>query len=272
MIKNVLRACFFSFLFDKVFIFIHRCFVSQKQFIKHSKKNIWKVFDQISPSYDFLNHVLSLGIDSYWRRKMLKYLPTQQEICLLDLATGTAAQLITIIKHAKQVKSALGIDLSEEMIRIGQKKIIDKAYAHQITLLKGDATRIAMEDACIDCITMSFGIRNITHPKKCLEECMRVLKDKGRLLILEFSIPKNHLAKAFYLFYLRHILPNIGGMISKDKKAYQYLSQTIETFPYGQAFCKLLKDQGFVHVKAYPMTFGIATLYVGEKAGCQNEF
>ncbi len=246
--------------------------MNQKKSTNHLRKNVWKVFDQISPSYDLLNHILSFGTDFYWRKQLIKHLPKKQKIYLLDLATGTADQLIAIVKHAKQVKSALGIDLSEKMLRIGQKKIIDKPYAHQMTLLKGDATHIAMENASIDCITISFGIRNVLDTNKCLEECMRVLKDNGRLLILEFSIPKNRLIKLSYLFYLRHILPNIGGMISKDKKAYQYLNQTIETFPHGKAFCTFLKKQGFVHVKAYPMTFGIVTLYIGEKVRCQNLF
>lgn len=238
---------------------------------EHSRKNVWQMFDQISHRYDFLNHLLSFGIDIHWRKKLIQHLPQTPDVRLLDLATGTGDQLITIVKHAPQVQTALGIDLSQEMIRLGQKKIIDKPYSHQITLMKGDAMDISLNNESVDCVTMSFGIRNVEDPENCLKECHRVLTPRGRVLILEFSLPKNRLIRGFHLFYLRHVLPTIGGLISRQKKAYRYLNETIETFPCGEGFCQLLKKAGFVRVKAYPMTFGAATLYVGEKVPCQNE-
>lgn len=236
-----------------------------------SQRDVWQMFDKISSHYDLLNHLLSFGADIYWRKKLIQFLPQRSDVRLLDLATGTADQLITILKHAKQVKNALGIDLSQEMIRIGQKKIIDKPYSHQITLAKGDATNISLSNESVDCVTMSYGIRNVDNVEKCLEECLRVLTPRGRLLILEFSLPKNRCVKMVHLFYLRHILPSIGGLISRQKEAYRYLNETIETFPCGEAFCQLLKKAGFIRIKAYPLTFGITTLYVGEKVPCQNE-
>jgi demethylmenaquinone methyltransferase/2-methoxy-6-polyprenyl-1,4-benzoquinol methylase len=239
---------------------------------EQSKKDVWKMFDRISPRYDLVNRLLSFGIDTRWRKKLLHYLPKNSDIRLLDLATGTADQLITIVKKAKQVRSALGIDLSEEMIRLGQRKIIDKPYTHQITLMKGDATNISLGDESVDCITMSFGIRNVENIEQCLKECLRVLTPRGRLLILEFSLPKNKMIKNCHLFYLRHVLPTIGGLISRQKKAYQYLNKTIETFPSGEDFCHLLKKSAFVRVKAHPMTFGVTTLYIGEKMPCRNDF
>ena len=126
---------------------------------ERSKKNVWQMFDEISPRYDLLNHLLSFGADFHWRKKLIQHLPKNPDIRLLDLATGTADQLITIVKKAKQVKSALGIDLSQEMIRLGQRKIIDKPYTHQITLTKGDATDISLGNESVDCVTMSLGIR-----------------------------------------------------------------------------------------------------------------
>ena len=236
-----------------------------------SRKNIWQMFDQISPHYDFLNHLLSFGADIHWRKKMIQYLPQIPDIRLLDLETGTGDQLITIVKNAKNVKNALGIDMSQEMIHLGQRKIIDKPFAHQITLMKGDATDIALGNSSVDCVSMSFGIRNVVDTEKCLQECMRVLTPRGRLLILEFSTPKNRIIKALHLFYLRHVLPNVGGLISRKKEAYKYLNQTIETFPCGENFCQLLKKAGFVRVKAHPLTLGVTTLYVAEKVPCQNE-
>lgn len=240
-----------------------------KAIANHSRDEIWKMFDEISPTYDLLNHLLSFGIDVYWRRKLVKYLPKSKDIKLLDLATGTGDQLITIIKKAKQVKSALGIDMSEEMIRHGTRKIIDKSYAHQVTFMTGDATDIALKDESVDCVTMSFGIRNVVDVEKCLKECHRVLSPSGKVLILEFSTPSNKLLKSLHFFYLRHILPFIGGVISKKMGAYRYLNKTIETFPSGSLFCELLQKAGFIRIKAIPLTFGVATLYIGEKLACE---
>jgi len=238
---------------------------------KPSREEVWKMFDEISPTYDFLNHFLSLGIDIYWRRKMVQHLPKRANIRLLDLATGTGDQLITIVKKAKQVKTALGIDLSLEMIRRGQKKIMDKSYSHRITLMEGDATDIALDGESVDCVTISFGIRNVTKVEQCLAECYRVLTPCGKLLILEFSLPKNRIIRGLHLFYMRYVLPNIAGWISRKKEAYRYLNKTVETFPTGEAFAEYLRKAGFYRVKAYPLTFGIATLYSGEKLPCPSE-
>jgi len=241
------------------------------QAAKHSREEIWKMFDDISPTYDLINHLLSFGIDIYWRRELIKHLPKGSDIRLLDLATGTGDQLMTIVKKAPQVKSALGIDLSKEMIHHGQKKIINKSFAHQITLMEGDATDVALEDKSVDCVTLSFGIRNVTKMQKCLEECYRVLTPEGKLLILEFSLPKNRLIKGLHLFYLRHVLPHVAGLISRNKYAYRYLNETIETFPYGEEFCTHIKKAGFYHVKAFPLTCGVVTLYTGVKLSCLAE-
>ncbi len=238
---------------------------------KQSRDDVWKMFDKISHRYDFINHLLSFGADLYWRRQLIRHLPKGDDIRLLDLATGTGDQLITIVKKAKQVQTALGLDLSQEMIRVGQGKIIDKPYAHQITLMEGDATDISLSSEVVDCVTMSFGIRNVVDVDKCLSECFRVLTPCGRLMILEFSLPKNRLIRAFHITYLRYVLPYVAGWISGNMSAYKYLNKTVETFPYGEAFCDKIKNAGFYRVKAYPMTFGVATLYVGEKVPCGTD-
>jgi len=236
-----------------------------KRSSKERVEEVWKLFDEISCTYDLLNHLLSLGSDIYWRRKMVAHLPKGANIRLLDLATGTGDQLITIVKKARQVQAALGIDLSTKMIRLGQKKIIDKPYSHQVTLMEGDATDISLENETVDCVTMSFGIRNVEKTQRCLEECYRVLTPGGKLLFLEFSIPKNRLIKNIYLPYLRYIVPCIAGWISRKKSAYHYLHKTIETFPSREEFCQCIKRAGFNSVKYRPLTFGVATLYTGEK-------
>ena len=232
---------------------------------EQSRQEIWKMFNQISPYYDWINRIFSFGADIYWRRQFVRYLPKQAGLRLLDLATGTGEQLIAIIKKAKQVQKGLGLDVSREMIRIAQRKIQGKPYAHRITLMEGDATRLSLPENAVDCITMSFGIRNVTGVDKCLNECFRVLAPNGHLMILEFSIPKNAWIRRIYFFYLRHVLSILAGWISHSPSAYRYLYQTIHTFPCGGAFCQRLKQAGFERVRAHPLTFGIVTIYTGKK-------
>lgn len=236
-----------------------------------SRYEVWRMFDKISPKYDFLNHFLTLGLDIYWRKQLIKHLPKTKNLTLIDLATGTGDQLITIIKKAKHVMSGLGIDLSLEMIRLGQKKIIDKPYAHQITLTEGNATDISLKSESVDCVTISFGIRNVECVDKCLKESHRVLTPGGKILILELAVPKNPLIRPLALFYMRFVLPLIGGLISGQRKAYKYLNKTIETFPSGENFCKILKKHDFFQVKALPLSFGIVNLYTGEKLSCGED-
>jgi len=224
-----------------------------------------RLFDEISPKYDTLNHLFSLGMDFYWRKKLINYLPPCPCIRLLDLATGTGDQIISIMHRVPRVRSALGLDMSQCMIQRGRRKVHDKAYAHRVSFMLGDATHLPLQECSVECITLSFGIRNIAAKKKCLIESYRVLKKGGRLLILEFSIPKNRIIRVGYLFYLRRFLPWIGGIISGHKEAYQYLCHTIEQFPTREHFCQLLIAHHFKVKKIISMTFGIVTLYVGEK-------
>lgn len=226
---------------------------------------ISKMFNQISPTYDRVNRILSFGIDKSWRKKLVSKLPQMQEMKLLDVATGTCDQLMTIMEHSSSSIEAVGIDIAEEMVKLGQKKLDQKPYAKKVTLQIGSAARLPFEDGVFDCVTISFGIRNMDQMSLCLKEIHRVLKKGGRLLILEFSLPQNRIIRAGCLFYLRTLLPRLGGWISKNQKAYSYLNQTIESFPYGKAFCTLLEKEHFSQVTALPLTFGIASLYQGDK-------
>ena len=230
--------------------------------MEQSRIDVWKMFDRISPRYDLVNRVLSFGIDIYWRRQVAKYLPATPSIDLLDLATGTGDQMLSLVN---QIKSGLGIDMSEEMLKLGARKASKKGHADKLSFLRGDATAISLPEEAVDAVTMSFGIRNVTDVSLCMQEMHRVLRPSGRTLILEFSLPKNRLIRAAHLFYLRKVLPAVGGFISGNKEAYRYLNSTIETFPYGAEFCKLLEEAGFERARAIPLSFGIATLYVGEK-------
>lgn len=228
------------------------------------KKTVKEMFNHIAKTYDKTNRVLSFGMDLRWRKQLAKHFPSTKEIHLLDLATGTADQLIALFESKAPIRSAIGIDLAAEMIQIGEQKIRNKPYKNQIELQIGDAMHLPFEEASFEVCTFSFGIRNIPDPLHGLNQIYRILKPQGRCLILEFSLPKFPY-KWPYLLYLRYILPWLGGKLSRAPKAYRYLNQTIETFPSGSAFIGLMKRAGFSHVNAHPMALGAVTLYVGEK-------
>ncbi len=228
-----------------------------------TKQPVFEIFDDIAPTYDRTNRILSGGIDLYWRRKMASLLPSAEKIKLLDLATGTGDQLLSLLKNSKKIDQAIGIDLAEEMLKIGRAKL--KAYDHLVTLKQASATAIPYLENTFNCATMSFGIRNVDNVPGCLREIYRVLRPEGKALILEFSLPTNRWIQKAYLLYLNKLLPHIGRLISAHKQAYTYLARTIQAFPQAGAFCKLMEEAGFSHVKAHPLTFGIVTIYQGEK-------
>jgi demethylmenaquinone methyltransferase/2-methoxy-6-polyprenyl-1,4-benzoquinol methylase len=236
-----------------------------KKIIEPSRHEIWKMFDQISPTYDKANRAMTLGCDLYWRKKMAQYLPDRENLYLLDCATGTGDQILSFFSHSKKIARAVGIDLSTEMIHIAREKIQNAGLSSKVDLSQASLLSLPFLSMTFDCVTISFGIRNVTDVSKALMECCRVLKEGGRLLILEGSIPQNKWILPFFLFYLRHILPRIGGVISKNKNAYRYLNETIETFPSGNRFCTLLTQAGFSRASFHPLTVGTVTIYVGEK-------
>jgi len=230
-----------------------------------SRENVPHMFDRIAKRYDFLNRLLSMRQDVAWRRKLAKMLPAGENLRLIDLATGTGDQIIFLLSRTKQIGQAIGMDLSEGMLEVGREKIAKLGLNDQVELKTGDANIVPADDSSFDVLTMSFGIRNVLDVSQTMRNMHRVLKPGGRALILEFSLPNNGLIRKSYLFYFRHVLPRIGGALSGDHYAYNYLNKTVETFPYGDEFCGLMKDAGFENVKAHPVTFGIATIYQADK-------
>ncbi len=230
-----------------------------------TKDQSWQMFNAISPRYDFLNHLLSFGLDIVWRKKLTQFAPARAQLKLLDLATGTADVILSFFKHNKNIASAVGIDLAEKMLKLGQAKIEQAGLADQVNLQIGNAAKLQFHPESFDLITMSFGIRNATDASQVLREIHRVLKKDGRVLILEFSMPRNPVFRFLHLFYLRIFVPAIGFIFSGHYKAYKYLNQTIETFPYGQEFCGLIEKAGFKNVVAHELLFGVATIYQGDK-------
>ncbi|MDY6838518.1 MAG: bifunctional demethylmenaquinone methyltransferase/2-methoxy-6-polyprenyl-1,4-benzoquinol methylase UbiE [Thermodesulfobacteriota bacterium] len=229
------------------------------------RTEVWKMFDRVAHRYDFLNRLLSAGIDRRWRGKMARLLPPGRDQHVLDLATGTADQLLFLFDKSNKIKSGLGIDLAEKMLAIGRQKVQGRGLSEAITLKRGDAMDIPAQDKTFDAVTISFGIRNVSRVSQALSEMHRVLKPGGRLLVLEFSLPEHALIRSGYLLYLRHILPPLGALVSGDSGAYRYLNQTIETFPYGGALCQLIAEAGFEAVQARALTMGIAMIYQGDR-------
>ena len=229
-----------------------------------SKSVSWQMFNRIAKTYDPVNRLLSFGLDTRWRKKVGTLLPQKENIRLLDLATGTADQVLSLCKqNPVKIHTAVGMDLSEGMLDIGRQKVRARKMDDTITLKQGDACELPLEDSSFDAVTISFGIRNVPDVPKALREMHRILRPAGKALILEFAIPSNAVVRFGHLFYLRRVLPTVGGVISGDKPAYRYLNTTIESFPYGADFAQLMKDAGFQTVKVHSLTFGIANLYEG---------
>ncbi|MFV0337856.1 MAG: bifunctional demethylmenaquinone methyltransferase/2-methoxy-6-polyprenyl-1,4-benzoquinol methylase UbiE [Chthoniobacterales bacterium] len=233
----------------------------------------WQMFNRIAPTYDLLNSLLSGGCDARWRKKLYAQFPaTPTRLHLLDMATGTGEQLFALLRRDKKcgqrIVSAVGLDPAKEMLARAETKATRSSdfQGTDIDFVCSDACETTFPDAEFHIITISFGIRNIPEPARCLAEMFRLLKSGGRALILEFSLPRNFLIRGFYLFYFRRVLPFIGGLVSGDKMAYRYLNQSVEEFPCDEDFLKLMRNAGFQNSYFYRLTFGIANIYVGEKA------
>lgn len=226
------------------------------------KESVKNIFDNIAPSYDKLNHLLSLNIDKRWRRLAIKTLSGKKVEKLLDVACGTGD--FSVAAAESGIPYITGVDISEKMIEVGQEKIKSKNLADKITLQYGDSEQLDFSDKIFDAVTVAFGVRNFENLEVGLKEMCRVLKDDGKIVILEFSIPEYFPVKQLYLFYFNKILPTIGGLISGDKGAYTYLPSSVSKFPQGKEFIGIMHDCGFTCTQR-KLTFGIASLYVGEK-------
>jgi len=222
------------------------------------------MFDKIAWRYDFLNHFFSLHIDKIWRRKAVNELHGLPLDHVLDVATGTADLAIAIQKrlHPEHIT---GVDISEGMLAIGKQKIEKKGLKQQISLQYGDSEALPFADHTFDAVTVAFGVRNFEHLEKGLSEMFRVLKPGGKVVILEFSIPKNRVFRSIFHFYFFRILPFVGRLVSKDTKAYSYLPDSVQSFPHGEDFKEKLENCGFDEIKIKTLFFCIASIYVGKK-------
>lgn len=227
------------------------------------KEQVAEMFDNISHRYDFLNHFLSLNIDKGWRKKVVKMVAKNKPEMLLDVATGTADLAIALTDV--NPKSIVGIDISAGMLSEGQKKIEKKGLTSIIRLQQADSENLPFEDETFDAITVAFGVRNFENLEKGLKEMHRVLKKDGKLLVLEFSEPSKFPLKQLYKFYFKNILPGLGKLISKDSSAYTYLPESVDAFPYGDRFIKILGKLGYQKSHYKSVTFSVAMIYEATK-------
>ncbi|MDA7810148.1 bifunctional demethylmenaquinone methyltransferase/2-methoxy-6-polyprenyl-1,4-benzoquinol methylase UbiE [Flavobacteriaceae bacterium] len=234
------------------------------QKLKLSKKvQVKNMFDSISAEYDLLNRIMTFGNDIRWRKKIYKIAKSDNPKDILDIATGTADIALELSKITES--SIIGLDISEQMLEVGRKKINNKKLSNKVVLISGDAENLDYEKESFDLVTIGFGVRNFENLEKGLKESHRVLRSRGKLIILETSVPENSIIKFFYFFFSRSFIPLIGSLFSKDKTAYQYLQKSAEKFPSGKNFILVLNKCGFSNVKVQTQMFGATSIYIAKK-------
>lgn len=228
-------------------------------------ERIQQMFGTIAPRYDFLNRMLSFGIDRRWRKKAVRLLKYREGARILDVATGTGDVALEIARTTPPSVKITGADFCKEMIDLGQIKAAQSAYAERIDFKVAPCEDLPFANETFDSITIAFGIRNVVDRKLGLAEMWRVLRPGGRMIILEFSTPRSQMFRQIYYFYFRRLLPVIGGLVSKYN-AYKYLPDSVLEFPSHEEFAAMIEDAGFRSVHIRELTFGIASIYVGDKA------
>lgn len=228
------------------------------------REQVEAMFDNIAPTYDRLNHTMSMGIDRRWRNKAINLLKPYRPQRILDVATGTGDFAILAAKKLKP-QNLVGTDISEGMMEVGRKKVKAENLEGIITFQREDCTCLSFKDESFDAITVAFGIRNFEKLDKGLAEMFRVLRKGGLLVILELSTPEYFPMKQLYNFYSHTIIPTLGRIISKDNQAYTYLPKSIQAFPQGEVMQKAIQNIGFSEVGFKRLTFGICTLYIAKK-------
>ncbi len=227
------------------------------------KEQVEEMFDNIAHRYDFLNHLLSAGIDITWRKKAVRYIGGIKPKNILDVASGTGDFAFEAI--SLNPDKVIGFDLSEGMMNYGRAKAEKLNVAGKVQFVKGDSERMPFADNSFDAITVGFGVRNFEHLEAGLKEMYRVVRPGGRVAILEASQPGNTIIRAVFGLYFGKVVPMIGRMFSKDARAYSYLPESVSVFPQGFEFVKILENIGFRNIKWQPLTFGACAFYSMEK-------
>ncbi|WP_396141149.1 bifunctional demethylmenaquinone methyltransferase/2-methoxy-6-polyprenyl-1,4-benzoquinol methylase UbiE [Flavobacterium sp.] len=230
---------------------------------KGKKEQVAQMFDTISENYDGLNKIISFGTDAKWKKKILKIVAAREPKKILDIATGTGDLAILFAKTS--ATEIIGLDISQGMLDIGKQKIEAQKLDTKIQMVLGDGENIPYADNYFDVITVAYGVRNFEHLEKGLSEILRTLKPGGQFIILETSVPTKFPFKQGYYVYTNFIMPTIGKLFSNDKKAYAYLSNSAQNFPFGEVLNNILRKIGFIEVVHLPQTMGVATIYTASK-------
>lgn len=231
--------------------------------IQKEKQMVREMFDQIAPRYDYLNHLLSMGIDKRWRRKAIRGLRELAPSKVLDVATGTGDLAMEAVRQLNC--EVYGVDISAGMLQLAREKVRKAGMQERIHLQEGDSESLPYATDTFDVLICAFGVRNFEHLESGLQEMLRCLRSGGELVILEFSRPAGFPAKQVYPFYFNRVLPFIGRLISKHYRAYRYLPETVKNFPEREAFVGILEKQGFVNVAFRPLTGGVVCMYTARK-------
>ena len=228
------------------------------------KEEVRAMFDNIAPAYDRLNHTLSLSVDRIWRRRVVRIVGRLHPRRVLDMATGTGDLAVMMARSIPEAHIK-GVDLSEGMLDVARRKVTARGLDGRVVLDAGDAEHLCVSDASVDVATVAFGVRNFGDLEAGLREMARTIKPGGKVVILEFSRPRNRLFRVLYEFYTYKILPRIGGMVSKDKRAYEYLPASVGEFPAPAEFMSMMERAGFRGCRARSQSFGIAQIYTGQR-------
>lgn len=228
------------------------------------KEQVRDMFDNIAPTYDRLNHILSINIDRLWRRRVVRIVRRLHPGHILDVATGTGDLAIAMARKITDCKIH-GVDLSEQMLAIAREKVAARGMSERISLSVGDAEHLDVADGSVDVATVAFGVRNFENLEQGLREMHRTIKEGGTIVILEFSTPRSRIFGAIYRWYSHKVLPFIGRLISRDGAAYDYLPSSVDEFPSPERFMEMLREVGFKSCKARSQSFGIAQIYTAER-------
>ena len=222
------------------------------------------MFNNIAPTYDRLNHLFSFSIDKLWRRRVVRRVRRFKPERVLDVATGTGDLAIKMAKAMPKAK-IMGVDLSENMLSVAAEKVRRQGLDDHIALYQGDAENLDVANELVDVATVAFGVRNFGNVEQGLSEIWRALRSGGHLVVLEFSTPRNFLVRKLYQLYSNHIMKPVGGLVSKDRKAYDYLPDSIAAFPDRERFLDIMRKVGFDECRRHSQSLGIAQIYIGKK-------
>jgi demethylmenaquinone methyltransferase / 2-methoxy-6-polyprenyl-1,4-benzoquinol methylase len=245
-------------------LYNHDTVVPNKDSQLAKKEQVAEMFNNIAPTYDKVNRLLSVGIDIGWRKKAINELKNLKPQLLLDVATGTADMALLIHKQL-QCNEIIGVDISNEMLAVGRNKIKEAGLDNHIKIFTGDSEHLEFNSNTFNAVTVTFGVRNFENLNKGLTEIYRVLQPGGKLVVLEFSKPKALGFKQLYSFYMNVVAPKVGSLFANNKEAYAYLNKSVKAFPEGQEFLNILNEIGFTQTYLKRLSLGICTIYCGSK-------